>query len=287
MAKKTSADHIVLIGAGVAAAILLGYLGISYTYFDDTPVGCMDGYNEAVRFGLQTSEGLPLSMIELQAQAGGEELGMMQNAQIVNVDNAPVARVLEVKLGRVDGSDPQSAVGVHFPWRPDGSQNARSGCLRYSVLLPEDFDFSMPGWLPGMFGGMTPQREELNNEQSFALRTRWGRDGDTLIIVQSNVADETGRLVVSRPGSVRLDRGRWVTLEQELVLNSTGARDGAVRVWVDGVKLVEKKDLKLREDELTGISGVAATVGLAGNTQDVPVNDTIRLQISPIDFGWR
>ena len=68
--KKTSADHIVLFGAGVAATVLLGYLGISYKYFNDTPVGCMDGYVAAVRFGLQSSDGLPLSMIELQAQAG-------------------------------------------------------------------------------------------------------------------------------------------------------------------------------------------------------------------------
>ena len=286
MAKKTSADQIVLIGAGVAAGLLVAYLGISYTYFDDTPVGCMDKYTSAVRFGLQTSDGLPLSMIELQAQAGGEERGLMQNAQIVNVDNAPMSRVLQVSLGRADGSDPQSAIGVHFPWRPDGSHTAGSGCLRYSVMLPEDFDFSTPGWLPGMFGGTTPDREELTSEDAFALRTRWGRDGDTLFIAQSKAADQSGRLAVNRPGSVRLERGRWFTLEQELVLNSAGAADGVVRVWIDGVKVIDKTGLKLREDEVTGISGVAATVALAGNAQDVPANDKIRLFISPIDFGW-
>ncbi len=286
MAKKTSADQIVQIGAGLAAAVLVGYLGISYKFFSDVPVGCMSNYPNAVRFGLQHGDGLPLSMIELQAQAGGEERGLMRNARIVNADRGPVARVLEVKLGRADASDPDSAVGIHFPWRPDGNHDARSGCLRYSVYLPENFDFSSGGMLPGLFGGSTPERLELTNDDAFALRTRWGRDGDTQVFVQAKAAPDNGR-VVSRPGSVRLQRGRWVTLEQELVLNTAAASDGEVRVWLDGEQVAEKKGLKLREGDAPGIDGVAATVGLAGKSRDVPASDEARLQITPIDFGWR
>lgn len=287
MAKKTSADQIVQYGAGLAAMVLVGYLGISYKYFNEVPTGCMEGYPQAVRFGLQSGDGLPLSMIELQAQAGREEQGLMQNARIVNVNDAPIARVLEVKLGRADSSDPESAVGIHFPWRPDGTHEAHSGCLRYSVYLPENFDFSTAGMLPGMFGGTTPERLDLTSDDAFALRTRWGRDGDTQIFVQSKAAAENGRQVVNLPGSVRLQRGRWVTLEQELVLNTSGASNGAIQVWLDGKKVVEKKGLKLREGDAPGIEGVAATVGFAGKPQDVPASDEARLQITPIDFGWR
>jgi hypothetical protein len=285
--KKTSADHIVLFGAGVAAAVLLGYLGISYKYFNETPVGCMDGYVTAVRFALQSSDGLPLSMIELQAQAGREEQGLMHNVRIVNVERAPMPRVLEVRLDRADSTDPESAVGVHFPWRPNGSHRARSGCMRYSVYLPDDFDAPLPSMLPGMFGGPTPDRSELTSEDGFALRTRWTKDGDVQIMAQSKAVSDMGRLIMSRPGAVRLERGRWVTLEQELVLNAPGVNDGAVNVWLNGIKVIERTGLKLREDESVGIDGVAATVGMIGKPSEIPTSDKARVRITPIDFGWR
>lgn len=286
MAKKTSADNIVMMGGSAVAAALVGYLIISYTYFNETPVGCMDGYAQSVRFGLQSTEGLPLSTIELQAQAGRDEQGLMHNAKVVNADGAPMSRVLEVRLGRADGSDPASAVGVHFPWRPDGSHRAGSACLRYSVFVPENFDFNTVGTLPGLFGGAVPDRSEQAGEGGFALRTRWGKDGDMQFIAEAKPASESGRFVVNRFGSVHMKSGRWVTFEQELKLNAAGAKDGEMRVWLNGDKVVDKKGLKLREDDTVGIDGVAVTIGLAGKAQDVPVNDA-RLQITPIDYGWK
>jgi hypothetical protein len=287
MAKKTSADRIVLVGGGLVATVLVAYLGISYKYFNDEPTGCMASYPQAVRFGLQNRDGRALSMIELQAVAGREERGLMQNARIVTADDAPTPRVLEVNLGRADASDPGSPIGIHFPWRPDGSNDARSACLRYSVLLPEDFDFSAGGVLPGLFGGAMPGRSELANESGFVLRTRWGNGGEAQISVQSGAVSETGRAIVSQSGSVRLKRGHWVTLEQELVLNTAGANNGEVRVWLDGTKVVEKKELKVRGDDASGINGVDATVGIAGNPKDVAAGDHARLKISAWEFGWR
>lgn len=287
MAKKTSADQIVVVGGGLAAAVLVAYLGISYTYFNDAPVGCMQDYPQAVRFGLQNSDGLPLSMIELQAQAGRDERGLMQNARIVSVENAPAPRVLEIKVGRADALDLDSAIGVHFPWRPDGSNDASSGCLRYSVFLPEDFDFSTGGLLPGLFGGSTPGRSDLADEAGFAVRTRWDRNGEMQILVQSKAVSENGKEIVSQTGSMHLKRGRWVTLEQELVLNTAGAKNGEVGVWLDGNKVVEKKGLTVRDGDTPGINGVAATVGLSGKPKDVPASDQARLKITPLDFGWR
>ncbi len=287
MAKKTSADQIVVVGGGLAAAVLVAYLGISYTYFNDAPVGCMQAYPQAVRFGLQNSDGLPLSMIELQAQAGRDERGLMQNARIVTVENAPAPRVLEIKVGRADALDLDSAIGIHFPWRPDGSNNASSGCLRYSVFLPEDFDFSTGGLLPGLFGGSTPGRSDLADEAGFALRTRWERNGEAQVLVQSKAVSENGKEIVSQPGSMHLKRGRWVTLEQELVLNTAGAKNGELRVWLDGTKVVEKNGLTVRDGDTPGINGVVATVGLAGKPKDVSANDKARLKITPLDFGWR
>ena len=287
MAKKKSADEIVRYGGGIAAVALVAYLGISYKYFNHVPVGCMEGYPQAIRFGLQSRDGIPLSMIELQAQAGREEKGLMRNARIVNVDDAPISRVLDVNLGRADASDPESEVGIEFPWRPNGNLNAHSACLRYSVLLPEKFQFSGGGNLPGMFGGQMPGRMELTNDDSFVLRALWSRGGDAIFVAQSKALPENDRLLVNAMNKTPLQLGRWVTLEQELVLNAPGASDGEIRVWIDGLKVVEKKGIKLRKGETPGIDGVAATVGFIGNAREITAGGEAHLQITPLDFGWR
>lgn len=78
-----------------------------------------------------------------------------------------------------------------------------------------------------------------------------------------------------------------MTLEQELVLNAPGASDGEIRVWIDGLKVVEKKGIKLRKGETPGIDGVAATVGFIGNAREITAGGEAHLQITPLDFGWR
>lgn len=287
MAQKTSADSIVLVGGGIAVAVLVGYLVISYRYFSEVQIGCMAGYPQAVRFGLQNNEGLPLSMIELQAQAGREELGLMQNAKIVSVEAGPMERALDIKLGRADDMDPHSPVGVHFPWRPDGSGRAKSACLRYSVFLPDNFDFANAGLLPGLFGGAKPERTEIKEGQGFVVRMRWGREGDTMILEHTKTANGSNNQVLNRPGTIKLQKGRWMTLEQEVVLNSAEKQNGELHVWVDGTKVIENKKLKLIEDGALGIDGVAATVGLAGEGKEIPKGDAGHLWITGLDFGWK
>lgn len=287
MSKKASAQLIVNVGGGIVATLLVGYLVVSYRYFNDTPIGCMASYTNVAKFNLQNSQGLPLSMIELQARAGTGEQGLMKNASVVNLSEGPATAALEVKLGRAEPADPTSPVGIHFAWRPLGISGASQACLRYSVLLPDDFDFAAGGSLPGIYGGAIPDRSDLTGERSFALRTHWYRNGNGQIRAQSKSIGDNGTLAIGREGSVKLPRGRWMTIDKEIVLNSAGVADGIVRVWVDGQKVIENTNLKLREDEHTGIDGVLATAGFAGAARDTPNGAKGSLRLSPIEFGWR
>lgn len=45
---------------------------------------------------------------------------------------------------------------------------------------------------------------------------------------------------------VRFERGRWYAVEYRVALNSPGAKDGSVKVWVDGKLLGSKEGLNLR-----------------------------------------
>ncbi len=45
---------------------------------------------------------------------------------------------------------------------------------------------------------------------------------------------------------ISLQRGRWYAIEYQVVLNTPGQSDGTVRLWVDGVKLAERSNLRIR-----------------------------------------
>lgn len=45
---------------------------------------------------------------------------------------------------------------------------------------------------------------------------------------------------------ISFQRGRWYAIEYQVVLNTPGQSDGKVRLWVDGVKLAEKTNLRIR-----------------------------------------
>ena len=50
-----------------------------------------------------------------------------------------------------------------------------------------------------------------------------------------------------RQDAFTLPKGRWVRIEQELVLNTPGQADGIARLWLDGDLKAEGTGLKLRE----------------------------------------
>jgi hypothetical protein len=45
---------------------------------------------------------------------------------------------------------------------------------------------------------------------------------------------------------VRFERGRWYAIEYQVKLNSPGARDGSVKIWVDGQLVGTKEGLNIR-----------------------------------------
>ena len=90
---------------------------------------------------------------------------------------------------------------------------------------------------------------------------------------------------VATDTSYILPRGQWVSLEQEIVLNAPGAKDGALRVWADGALVVEKKGLAIREKPETRISGVLAEATLSTQTGSTAQKGQ-QLLLSPPELRW-
>jgi hypothetical protein len=286
MSKKTSVNTIVTVGGSGAALLLVAYTVASYFWLDRPIPGCMADYQKTATFDLTGSDGNLLSPIELQARAGNGERGVTENARIVAVSGGPGPAALEVKLGLADPGDERATPGIGFTWRPAASERASAACMRYSVWLPDDFDYAKGGNLPGFIGGELPAAgEKITN--GVDLRTRWHREGLTDFSLRAPLVEtSTGQSIGYRTAT--LPRGRWSTIEQELKLNSPGKKDGVLRVWKDGALAVETKRLVMREDDSIHIDGVAANIGFALTpTRQLPSGQPGTLRLSPIEMAWR
>jgi hypothetical protein len=66
-------------------------------------------------------------------------------------------------------------------------------------------------------------------------------------------------------GKFRFVPGKWHRLQQQVVLNTIGATDGVVRVWLDGVKVLEAGGLRFRDVPELKIDGIYFTTFFGGN----------------------
>lgn len=278
---KATTLNLIFNGVGaLIGLIVVGYVAYSALHTETEPP-CSERYPPPTRFALQTSGGALLSPIELQARVGLREWGVIENATVVSVAEAPTGAALEVKLANVAGgdSDPaRRANGVDFRWSPHGVAPAQAACLSYSVWLPDGFAFNDGGILPGIIGASPAAAGQAEEATRFGVRLQWR-------------ADRMGELTIAVPGShyrpiiqraLPLPTGRWIGVEQEVVLNAPGEANGVVRLWVDGEIKAEDTGVALRTDENARITGVLADIGYLREPAKVGA-----LRLSPFELAWR
>lgn len=285
MSQKMSATMIVNIGAAGIALALIGYGVVTTFVLEGPPPGCMAHYARTATFDLTSSNGGPISLIELQARAGNGERNIVENARIVPVSDGPAPAALEIKLGLPERATGSDASGVLFKWRPMAGDRASAACLRYNLFMPDDFDFASGGSLPGLVGGDVAQSGS-EAKSGFELSTRWQHGGTVGFVLR---APE-----VQPQGSKRFDnfvttlpRGRWVSVEQELRLDKPGAEDGELRVWLDGSLVVDKSGLDIHKDADPVIDAVHANVGFVVGPRKLPQGEAGTLRLSPIELAWK
>lgn len=288
MSSKTSVDTIMKITGGGAVALCAVYAIAAHMLNGSVAPGCMPDYELAATFDLHSSYGAPLSPIELQARAGIGEVGLMQNARVVPVSDGPTPLAIDVSLARVRSEDPSQATasGIDFVWRPSALSGARSACLRYSVFVPESFEWGQGGYLPGLFGNDDSGSGVDPNAAPLRLRTRWHRDGLAELHARAPVITAAnGRVFAAR--DKRLRRGQWSTIEQELVLNSPSAADGSIKMWLNGELILNDRRIEFAGQQPLTIDGVLAAVSHFSAPRTESPNDALRLQISPLELAWR
>lgn len=153
------------------------------------------------------------------------------------------------------------------------------GCLQYRVRFEPGFDFVKGGKLPGLYGGEAPSGgTAADGENGFSMRFMWREDGQGELYeyVVNHDDDEDYGVSVGR-GLWRFPVGRWVTIEQEVILNDPGQNNGVARVWIDGAPVLEQNGIVYRTTDSLTIDGLMFSTFFGGDGEEwrTPRDQTI------------
>lgn len=280
---------ILLNGAAVLIAVASGAAVLRGALFNEDAPPCLDRYAKGSVLSLSRG-GQPLATEDLQSRAGGTDWGLIEGARIVKLKAGPAPYALEMNLANVKPRPDvaSSRPGIGFTWQPRGFERAAAGCLAYAVFLAEDFEFGKGGILPGLAGNAESEAAEVK-EPAFSARLAWRADGNGDIHTHLP-GWPVGRSLGNDRAGFAFARGKWIALEQEVVLNDPGAKNGLIRVWVDGTLRFEKSGLVFRE-KAPGDAGGAAPA-LAGVLSEVSMPADVaptrqKLWLTGYELRWR
>lgn len=267
--KQTKLNVFLFNAAGLGLVVFLGGYMVNAALHQETIPRCSARYGDGQQFSLIKSDGELLSPIELQARLPVREWGMLTSARVVSDKNAAYLQVAlgpheraagDAEPAEAEEGAPRPQDGVGFLWQPQNLKQARSACLSYRVYLSKDFSFDKKGTLPGLYAAADMGRiDSTVIESGFVSRLGWDKGGGMGVNVKTPLT--AGMWIPVRASAWPVNR--WVSVEQEAVLNTPEKADGVLRIWIDGELKLEHTSLNLGASTVEALSGVVADVGYA------------------------
>jgi hypothetical protein len=266
---------LLILGATVAAAV-------RFSFMSDDIAPCSTRYEHGTQLSLARPGGELLTPADLQARSAGTDWGL-ENTRIIEARGGSAKQAIEVRFtpAKASAMPADGKVGMGFSWMPRSAGKPAAACLTYSVFLSKDFDFAKGGRLPGFVASAGDQDAAAGTVSS---RIAWRESGG--LELRAQMADWLEPRRVAGDKIYILPRGQWVALEQEIVLNTPGAKDGALRVWADGAMVLEKTGLVIREKAQTQISGVLAETTVSPQPGTTLPKDQ-KVLLSPPELRWQ
>jgi hypothetical protein len=275
----------IMINSVAGVVMLSGFVSLIHStfarpYFEV----CTARYHRQLAMTLDR-EGKPLTPTDIQAVSNGMDEGVIENLSIAAFNTGPAKFAMGVKLaaGTVEQRSGRGiAGGISFPWAPSTIEQPQAACLSYNIFLPADFEFSTGGTLPGFFG--TTINGQFGDKPTFQTQLLWQRAGVPQFQLKS-LSDSDNRTTAFKTWETAFPRGRWVRVDQELILNTPKQSDGVARLWFDGKLESEIKAVEVRDGPELAISGVASDIYFGGtNTGEAPKDAVV--WVTPFEIRW-
>lgn len=183
--------------------------------------------------------------------------GVKERITIIEQEGEQALRVLypEGSINPSNKNAPRGGAG--FNVKKNIPPKLEKACLTYEVFFPDDFEFVRGGKLPGLFGGKKPPSGCIRGAERMGFSTRymWRQLGfGTLYAYIPGKPTRCGQLIGY--GAWKFPTGKWVTLQQEIILNNVGERNGIIRYWVNGNLTVNRINSILRVRDDVYIEGI-------------------------------
>jgi hypothetical protein len=272
----------------VAGCVVLFAAGafVRDTISPKTVEACSLRYHQAQAMSLRNGTAL-LSPEDLQASFNGLDRGVTENLSIAAIKDGPATVAIGIHYGAGSNFAPTSSNskgGVSFPWQPRGLPNAISGaCLKYHVFVPINFDFSQGGVLPGLAASDT--NSIASTPDALETRLIW-REAGQLQVAVTRTAD--GKVVGDRLNGNRtqIEKGRWLQIDHEVILNTPKTSNGIVRLWINNILAVESLGLNLRNNANVNPAGVFAVTHFGGEGIGGAAKKDEKLYFTPFEIRW-
>lgn len=146
--------------------------------------------------------------------------------------------------------------------------------FRFDIRFGEGFDWAHGGKMPGLSGvggdnNATGQREPLALEDGydgFSLRSMYREDGRPVQYRYDLEQSEQDDAYQLGDNTYSFETGVTYTLEQWVILNTSGEQNGIVLTWIDGQLVAARNDYLLRSSDEYGINKVLIDIWAGGST---------------------
>lgn len=213
------------------------------------------------------------------------------------------ASIDRVEVMAADGTSEGQFVRVHYPeggvgpgeggaqFRVDLPASFERLFVAYRVRFASGFDFVRGGKLPGLIGGEgNTGGNRPDGTDGWSARMMWRTDGDAVQYVYHPDQPGTyGEDFAWDLGGQRRFDDAWHVVEHEIVMNTPGENDGAVRGWWDGELALDRGGVRFRDVDTFAIDGFYFSTFFGGSdsswapTRDEHVDfDTFVFSESPI-----
>jgi hypothetical protein len=120
------------------------------------------------------------------------------------------------------------------------------------------------GKLPGLYGGTVNNGWRIpDGTNGFSTRYMWRAGGAGEVYAYLPTSDEHGTSLGR--GAWHFSPGPWHELQQEVVLNDVGRRNGRITVRFDGVQVLDERGLYFRSTPTLRIDGVMFSTFFGGD----------------------
>jgi hypothetical protein len=139
--------------------------------------------------------------------------------------------------------------------------------LTYHLRFMPGFDPVLGGKLPGLVSSNIPSGgNPPDGDGGFTARYMWR--SELRLVVYLYHLDQSGIYGDDLELNCEIEAGNWYQLTQRVRMNTPGANDGQLQVWVDGEEVLYRGDIRYRNSESISINAMYFSTFYGGNDSD-------------------